>query len=161
MMKKFLFVLLIALLLAGCQNEVRDNAEFNLGNISLSAFENNTQYFIVTPFEWEGEDGTTLKSIQIVNSQGENLSAEKGINASFYIGDKYKQTGVYRRDEIGDKEKVKGYNLTEEQTLIMETRVVSVEENSAKNLEITYETNGEEYEKVVEWNTLSTLRTND
>ncbi|WP_443258382.1 lipoprotein [Virgibacillus sp. L01] len=160
-MKKFLFVLLIALLLAGCQNEVRDNAEFNLGNISLSAFENNTQYFIVTPFEWEGEDGTTLKSIHIVNSQGEKLSAEKGISATFYIGDSLKKTGVYRRDEIGDKDKVKGYNLTEEQTLIMETRLVNVKENSVKNLKFIYEINGEEYEKVVEWDTLSTLRTNN
>ncbi|WP_117161140.1 hypothetical protein [Paraliobacillus sp. X-1268] len=83
---------------------------------------------------WEGEDGTTLKSIQIVNSQGENISAEKGINASFYIGDRYKKTGVYSRDEIGEKEKVEDYNLNEEQTLIMETRLVSAEENSAKNL---------------------------
>ncbi|WP_226036818.1 lipoprotein [Aquibacillus saliphilus] len=160
-MKKYLFILLIIPLLAGCQNEVRDNAEFNLGNISLSAFENNTKYFVVTPFEWEGEDGTTLKSIHIVNSQGENLSAEKGISATFYIGDSFKKTGVYVREDIGDKEKVNGYKLTEEQTLIMETSLASVKDDSAKNLKFIYETNGEEYEKVVEWNTLSTLRTND
>ncbi|WP_157967356.1 MULTISPECIES: hypothetical protein [Paraliobacillus] len=51
-MKNFLFIVLILFLLAGCQNdEMRDNAaEFNLENISLSAFENSTKYFIVTPF---------------------------------------------------------------------------------------------------------------
>lgn len=138
-----------------------DNAEFNLGNITLSEFENNTKYFIVTAFEWEGEDGTKLKSIQIVNSQGENISAEKGISASFYIGEKNKKNGIYRRNEIGDTEKVDGYKLAEEQTLIMETILVNVEENSTKNLKFIYEINGEEYEKVVKWNALSTLRTNN
>lgn len=160
-MKNFLFFLIIVLLLTGCQNVVKDNAEFNLGNTSLSTFENSTKYFIVTPFEWEGEDGTSLKSIHILNSQGENISPEKGINATFYIGDSSKKTGVYSRDKIGDKEGVKGYNLTEEQTLIMETRLISVEENSANSLKFIYETNGKDYEKIVEWNTLSSLKTNN
>ncbi|WP_162632608.1 hypothetical protein [Paraliobacillus zengyii] len=54
-----------------------------------------------------------------------------------------------------------GYYLTEAQTLIIETELVNVEENSAKSLKFIYETNGEEYEKVVDWSTLSTLKTNN
>ncbi|WP_117149146.1 MULTISPECIES: hypothetical protein [Paraliobacillus] len=96
-----------------------------------------------------------------MNSQGEYISDEEGINATFYIGDSSKKTGIYRRDEIGKKRKVNGYYLTEAQTLIIETELVNVEENSAKSLKFIYETNGEEYEKVVDWSTLSTLKTNN
>lgn len=96
--KLFFLILLILSLLTGYQNEVRSKAEFQLENISLNAFENNTNYVIVTPFEWEGDNGTALKAIHIVNSQGEKLSTEKEINAVFYIGDSSKKTGVYKRD---------------------------------------------------------------
>ncbi|MBA2174861.1 hypothetical protein H0266_08145 [Halobacillus locisalis] len=146
-------VLIMAFLfLVGCQSNPPE-PEFTIGNVYPIQMTPGKSYYLVTSFEWEGEKETTLRSINIVGGAS--------FQPAFYIGEETKKTGIYTREKIGEKTAVEGYTLEEKQTLIMEwTMPESVTDKSSK-LQFIYEIDGQEYQKEVEWDTLTELMSSE
>ena len=141
-------VMIVAfLILVGCQSNPPE-PEFTLGNIYPSQMTPGESYILVNSFEWEGEQETTLQSIS---------ASGASIQPSFYIGEETKKTGIYQREKIGEKTDVDGYTLEEKQTLIMEWTVPESVADKSSKLQLTYEIEGQEYQKEVEWDTLTEL----
>ena len=141
-------VMIVAfLILVGCQSNPPD-PEFTIGNVYPSQVTPGESYILVNSFEWEGEQETTLQSIS---------ASGASIQPSFYIGEETKKTGIYKREKIGEKTDVEGYTLEEKQTLIMEWTVPESVADKSSKLQLTYEIEGQEYQKEVEWDTLTEL----
>lgn len=157
-MKKVWFALLVVLALVGCQQEEEPTSEFTLGNVYPSQLQTSQTYTFVTSLEWEGEEGTKLQSIQLTSD--EEMPPSLG-RATFYIGEPTKKTGLYQREEIGEKQKVQGYTMEENQTLIMKISTPEVPTDQMLNVRFTYEVGGEQFHRDVEWDTLNELVSRD
>ncbi len=139
------------LFLVGCQSNPPE-PEFTLGNIYPSQMTPGESYILVNSFEWEGEQETTLQSIS---------ASGASFQPSFYIGEETKKTGIYTREKIGEKTDVDGYTLEEKQTLIMEWTVPESVADKSSKLQLTYEIDGQEYQKEIEWDTLTELMSSE
>ncbi|MCA0970739.1 hypothetical protein LCM20_09075 [Halobacillus litoralis] len=157
-MNKMMTVFILILALIGCQPNTPE-PEFTLGNYYPSQMAPNETYTIVVPFEWEGEEELTLKSMVPV-AEGEP-SVDAAFQPAFYIGESTKRTGIYSRQEIGERTEVEGYPVQNEQTLIMQWTAPDDATNQTYNLQITYESGGEEYQKEVEWGTLTEVMSDE
>ncbi|SIS45419.1 hypothetical protein [Salimicrobium flavidum] len=152
-----LFFIVSGVLIAGCQHTKEGTFAIDQISISDEGLTNGQNYYVVAPLQWDGPARAELTNIGIVNEAGEPINASEGIEASFYVGADTKQTGVFRREEIGEKQQVEGYELTEEQTLIMQVKVTNTTEGENRKLSLTYSSGGEEYEKLLEWEPISDL----
>jgi hypothetical protein len=156
-MKKLCIVTLsVACLLISCSDSTNSQGTFSVGNISLNTFQSGEKYFLVIPFEWSGEDAAQLNSVEIIENE-EPVTESSGITYTFYGGDPVKQTGVYRREDIGEVENISNYEVTKQGTLILEVALVDVKENKNRKLNITYMVNGKKFEQKVSTSTVTSL----
>ncbi|WP_079707706.1 hypothetical protein [Paraliobacillus ryukyuensis] len=162
-MNKFklsIFILLIFFVGCSNQNGQVSNGEFSIGNVSSSELEQGKEYFIVMPFEWSGKQPVKIKSINIMENDTP-ITSEAGIAYKFYVGDQSKKTGVYMREDIGEKEPIDGFKIKDSNTLILELSLSSVQSNPNRALSIKYIENGEEKEQTLQSSLLSNLKASE
>lgn len=150
----FLCIGFIMFFISACGNE----GEFAVENISASPLRAGESYYIVLPLRWTGSEKAIMKSVELLED-GSPITSESGIIYTFYAGDKDKKTGVYRREEIGSVEKVEGFEIGDEGTLVMETIMTDVKPNEKQKLRIHYTVNGQEREQIVSSGTVENLET--
>ncbi|WP_079478780.1 hypothetical protein [Halobacillus salinus] len=156
-MRKIWFVLWSLLVVTACQRGESDS-EFTLVDMYPLDLQPGQNYIFITTLEWEGTEGTTLQSVDLIS---EETVPPVLSQSTFYIGAATKSTGVSNREEIGEKQAIEGYAMEEKQTLIMETKIPETPTDQAIDIRFTYEVDGEEYEQEVEWDTLSELTSSD
>ncbi|SDJ13471.1 hypothetical protein [Salimicrobium halophilum] len=154
----FLFLMLSGILIAGCQTNEEAMVSIDQLSISSEGLADGQNYYIISPFKWKGPEEAELVDISIVDEEGEPVNSSQGISASFYVAADTKQSGVYRRDDIGEKQRVDGYELTEEQTLIMQLKLNNVRENENRRLKVLFTSGDEVHEKLLEWEAVEGLK---
>ncbi|WP_182199314.1 hypothetical protein [Paraliobacillus salinarum] len=168
MIKHKLFVFVLFLFLVGCSNqdEVSSNGEFSVPDVSVdqlkpsSELDQGLRYFIVMPFEWSGSEPVEIQSIDIVENS-EPVTENSGIAYTFYGNDSEKKTGVYKREDIGEKQNIKGFTVDDENTLILELSLLDVESNDNRAMRIEYIQNGEQKEQILKSSLLENLNTSN
>lgn len=156
-MKKVLFVFVsVTFLLISCSDSTNSQGEFSIENVSLNTFESGEKYFLVIPFEWSGKDAAKINSVNIIENE-EPVNESSGISYTFYGGDPNKQTGVYKREEIGEVENITEYEVTKNGTLILEVSLVDVKEDKNRKININYTVNGEQFEQNISSSTVTSL----
>lgn len=153
----------LILLLAACSNDdtsVGNSKGFKVGNISTSEFKDNEKYFLVIPLEWNGDNPVTIESVELIkeNEKIVNLDNDR-INYVFYGADANKKTGLYKREEIGDIEEIKGFKVDGKSTLVLEITLNNIIKDSNRGMKIKYTINGEEKEQLIESPMIQNLRT--
>ncbi|AKG04015.1 hypothetical protein AAV35_003890 [Salimicrobium jeotgali] len=169
-MKKVLFafvVLLTLCIVSACsesesstkKNEISKNGEFSIENISASSLSSGEKYFFVIPIKWSGNKTAKIASVEMINRE-ESVHSDDGINYNFYGGKADKKTGVYERDDIGEKEEIEGFEIDDKASLILETSLKNhVETNKNRKIQITYDVNGQERDQIISSSTFENLST--
>lgn len=147
-------------MLVGCSNTNEKEEVFKLGNISTSEFEDNENYFIVMPFEWNGEDSVSIEAIEIIKDKEDAVNVDNDrIIYEFYGADVNKETGVYGRESIGDIEDIKGFEVEGESKLVLEVSLANVVPDSTRKIKVKYVVGEVEKEQIIESTTIENLRT--
>ena len=157
---------LIALsIISACSNsegatnsEKTESGDFTVENISTSSLASGEKYFFVIPFEWSGKEPAEINSIELLDNN-EPITPESGISYTFYGGNSDKKTGVYQRETIGEKEEIKGFEIKDKATLILETTLTNVDTNENRKIKINYQINGQEKEQIITSSTFKNLNT--
>lgn len=162
-MKKIGFLFALIFLLVGCSNtsgEGENSEGFKLGNISTSEFKDNESYFIVMPFEWNGEDSVSIEAIEMIKDKEEPVNVDNDrIIYEFHGADVNKKTGVYERESIGDVEDIRGFEVEGESRLVLEVSLTNVIRDSTRKIKIKYLVGEEKKEQIIESTTIENLRT--
>ena len=138
-MKKIGLLFTLMFLLVGCSNISEKGEEFKLGNISTPEFKDNENYFIVMPLEWNGEDSVSIESVEIIKDKEEPVNVDNDrINYEFFGADVNKKTGVYAREDIGNIEDIKGFEVEGESKLVLGISITNVIPDSTRKIKIKY-----------------------
>ena len=162
MKKASLFTALI-LLLAGCSGAGGNHSNtFKWGDLSISEFENQENYFIVAPFEWMGKEPAVIESVELV-AQGEApIDTEDGrVQYTFYGADPSKGIGVYAREDLGDLDEIRGFEVEGESRLVLEISLEHVQPDPNRRMKIKYTVDGKEHEQILESPMIEQLRTEE
>lgn len=164
-MKRIGILFTLMFLLVGCSNtggEGENSEEFKLGDISTSEFKDNESYFIVMPFEWNGEESVSIEAIEMIKDDEEPISVDNDrIIYEFYGADANKKTGVYERESIGDIEDIGGFEIEGESRLVLEVSLTNVIPDSTRKIKIKYLVGEEKKEQIIESTTIENLRTKE
>lgn len=162
-MRNKLVLLLLFLFLFGCSDtDKKISNEFKIGNISTQNFQNDTKYFLVLPFEWNGKNAANIESIELIKEDDQPLQADADrIFYTFYGADSSKATGVYQREEIGDVEDINGFEVEGESRVVLEVSLKDVKPDSDRRMKIKYSIEGKEKEQMIKSPMIEQLRTEE
>ncbi|WP_397538671.1 hypothetical protein [Rummeliibacillus pycnus] len=162
-MKKLLLcisVLFFLVPVVGCiEKETTVTGEFDLWNIGFT-FKPNEVYYIVNTIEWTGKSPVTIKSIELIKRAEQPITyQDDGINYEFFGADPLKKSGIYGKSDIGDLKSIENLEVKGKGKIVLKLSLKDVKEDSDRRVKIKFNVNGNESEKVVEWNTLEQLTT--
>ena len=157
---KYLSVMFCFALLGGCSEQDKDvEGRFLLGEFGVD-WKKET-YHLVVPIQWTGDSPIMLRSIEFVKTYPEPLTTyeEDGIKYEIFGADpSTKQTllgETYDRELID----INGLEINGEGKFVVKLSLGDVKEDSARRLKIKYNSEGKNYEKIVEWKTLEQITT--
>lgn len=155
-----LFILFCLVSLAGCSEQVNEvEGEFLLGQ--FGADWKKETFYMVAPIKWTGESPITLKSIEFVKDYPDSLTTyeEDGIKYEIFGAEPSRKTDL--RDESYDRElkDINGLEINGEGKIVIKFSLGDVKADDSRRLKITFDSDGQEVEKIVVWKTLEQLTT--
>jgi len=164
-MKKNLLCIIGFFLLAfvgGCsEQEETSKDEFLLGNFGFSPKSHET-YNLVIPIEWTGESPVTISSMELIKRDGSPITYEEdGIKYGFFGAAPLKQTGIYGDRDIGDIKSINNFDIIGKGRIVLKLTTDNVKKDSDRRVKINFKVNGEESERIVEWNTIEQFSTDN
>lgn len=147
-------------ILSGCSDEdSQSKGEFTVDNISSSEdFISGKTYFFVIPIQWSGDQTAVIESVKIQEDNTKIISGES-ITYEFFGGEPSKKSGVYQREDIGDKQDIEGYEIEDKGTLILEVNLMDAKKNTDRNMKVNYSVDGDEKEQMISTSTVEQLST--
>ncbi|MFC7686460.1 hypothetical protein [Ureibacillus sp. GCM10028918] len=146
-------------LVAGCSEQKKTiDGEFHLGNFGADWKEGS--FHLVVPIEWIGDSSITIKSIEFIKRDGAPITFEEdGIDYEVFGADPMKSSGIYTEPNLGIVSNINSLEIKDEGKIVFLFSLNDVEKDSERRVKIKFDSNGEEFEKVVVWNTLEELTT--
>ncbi|QFF99004.1 hypothetical protein PB01_09260 [Psychrobacillus glaciei] len=122
----------------------------------------NETYYLVVPIEWTGESVVTIKSLELIKRDEKPITyGEDGIKYEIFGADPLKQSGIHGESDVGELKDINNLEINGEGKIVFKFSMRDVKKDSERRVKISFSVNGEECEKIVEWNTLEQLTTDN
>lgn len=135
------------------------DGEFLLGEFGLDW--KKEMYHVVVPLRWTGDSPITLKSIEFVKTYPEPLTTyeEDGIKYEIFGADPSTKQTLLGETYDRELKDINGLEINGEGKFVVKLSLGDVKEDNARRLKITFDSDGEEVEKIVVWKTLEQITT--
>ena len=104
----------------------------------------------------------TISSMELIKKDGSPITYEEdGIKYEFFGAAPLKQIGIYGDRDIGDIKSINNFEINGEGRIVLKLLTDNVKKDSDRRVKINFKVNGEESEKIVEWNTIEQFSTDN